>query len=453
MTIRARTFIAAAGAEPVHDACIVVRDGRISAVGEWHDIDPDGELITVDGVLVPGFVDAHSHLRGLPLDAHGIRPRQFEAWICSLGAATALDPQDEALLATAELLETGVTAVQGFVDASPQGSALAGAQGALAGVARTGIRALIVLGFADRALRRPEPPTGEWALVPPEEATLPTVRVRDVAAEWLDQVTAPTIELGIGPIGAHWVTDELLAAIAAAAGGSRVHTHLHESRLHRRWVSGAASPLDRLDAAGLLDARLSGAHGVHLTPVELARIARSGAALVHCPLSNDALGVGTAEPGAWRAQAIPTALGVDSQSPAAPDYFDVMRAALHRSRATAHPLTAEDVFDMATRGGARALGIADGGRLAVGSPADVIMLDTAHATVDGIVETATATAVREVWVAGHRVVTDGHSVTHARPARDRLVTQLDADRGARQRRAAALAPTVDLVERLAGAMP
>ena len=81
------------------------------------------------------------------------------------------------------------------------------------------------------------------------------------------------------------------------------------------------------------------------------------------------------------------------------------------------------------------------------------MLDTAHATVDGIVETATATAVREVWVAGHRVVTDGHSVTHARPARDRLVTQLDADRGARQRRAAALAPTVDLVERLAGAMP
>lgn len=450
VTIRARHALSADASEFLSDAAVVIRDGRVFSAGPWRDAEPAGTLVEVDGVLVPGFVDAHSHLRGLPLPEHGIPPRQFESWICSLGAAAALDPADEALVATAELLQTGVTAVQGFVDASADGDALEGARAALAGTSASGIRALVVLGFADRALRTPEPADGEWALVPPSGPHLPVEAVAEVAADGLATERPERVALGIGPVGGQWSTDALLEAIAAAAGDSRLHTHLHESRLHRGWLAGQPSPLDRLDAAGLLDARLSGAHAVHLTAAELDRIAAAGSSLVHCPASNEALLVGTAHVSAWLARGIPAALGVDSQNTAAPDYFDVMRAAIAQSATQGTALTAADVLAMATVGGSRALGIAGGGSIAAGSPADLLELDV-EPSIEAIVATGSAGAVSRVWVAGSLAAEGGRSVVDAGPARARLRARLAADRADRERRLADLAPAVELVERLAGA--
>ncbi|MGX5682130.1 amidohydrolase family protein [Schumannella luteola] len=450
VTIRARHVLSADASEFLSDAAVVIRGGRVFSVGPWRDVEPAGTLVEVDGVLTPGFVDAHSHLRGLPLPEQGIPPRQFESWICSLGAAAALDPADEALLATTELLQTGVTAVQGFVDAAASGDVLAGARRALSGASGSGIRALVVLGFADRALRTPEPATGEWALVPPSGPHLPVERIAEVAADWLATETPETVALGIGPVGGQWSTDALLEAIAAAAGDTRLHTHLHESRLHRGWLEGQPSPLDRLDAAGLLDARLSGAHAVHLTAPELDRIAAAGSSLVHCPVSNDALLVGTAHVSAWLERGIPAALGVDSQNTGAPDYFDVMRAAIAQSATVGTAISPAEVFAMATVGGSRALGIPGGGSIAPGAHADLLELDL-EPSIEAIVESGSAAAVSRVWVAGSPVVEGGRSLVDPEPARARLRAQLAADRPDRERRLAELAPAVDLVERLAGA--
>lgn len=449
VTIRARHVIPSADAAPLADAAVVVRNGRITSVAPWGSTSTEGEVVEVDGVLAPGFVDAHSHLRGLPLGEHGIPPRQFESWICSLGAAAALDPEDEALVATTELLETGVTAVQGFVDAAAAADPLEGARAALAGTARSGIRALVVLGFADRALHAPEPATGEWARVPSAGAVLPASRTAEVAASWIATPTTDTVSLGIGPVGGQWSTDELLTELAAAAGECRLHTHLHESRLHRTWIADAPAPIDRLEAAGLLNSRLSGAHAVHLTDAELDRIAAVGASLVHCPASNAALLVGTARVAEWLTRGISAGLGVDSQNTAAPDYFEVMRTALAQSDGS---LTPADVFAMATTGGSAALGVAGGGRIAEGSPADLIELTT-EPTVESLVLAGSASSVRTVWVAGRRVVADGASVVDAEASRTRLREQLAADAADRQQRLASLADSVELVERLAGAMP
>ncbi len=451
-TIRARDLITDATSPAIHDAAIVIDDGVVVSVGSWRAVDAAGEIVTVDGVLAPGFVDAHSHLRGLPLDLHGVPARPFESWIYSLGAVSALDPEDEALVATAELLETGVTAVQGFVDVDPGAAdVLAGARGALAGVSASGIRGLVVLGFADRALTAPEPPTGDWMRVAGTHAALAPSHVRAIARDWLATVSSPRIGLGIGPIGGQWSTDALLDALADVAGTARVHTHLHESRLHRHWLAGSASPLDRLDASGLLTERISCAHGVHLSPGELDRIAAAGASLVHCPASNDALEVGRAQVAEWLSRGVVAGLGVDSQNTAAPDYFDVMRAALATAARVGAPLTATQVFAMATTGGAHALGVTGGGRSAVNSPADLVELAIEEPSVDALVASGSVAAVRQVWVAGARVVIDGRSVADAAPARLRLRSQLDADSDARAERILAQRPTIDLIDRLTGA--
>ena len=452
-TIRARDLIMDATSPTLHDAAVIIDDGTIAEVGPWASLEHPGALVDVDGVLSPGFVDAHSHLRGLPLDEHGVPARSFESWICSLGAVSALNTEDEALVAAGELLETGVTAVQGFVDADAGAEdALAGARRALAGLSATGIRNLVVLGFADRALLTPEPPTGRWADVPPPRVSTSPERVLEISRQWLAQPTAPATRLGVGPIGGQWSTDALLSAIAEVAGTARLHTHLHESRLHRTWLANTPSPLDRLFSAGLLDDRTSCAHGVHLTTDELDRIAASGASLVHCPASNVALGVGHAAVAAWLSRDIPAALGVDSQNTAAPDYFDVMRAALATASAVGEPLSATQVFGMATTGGASALGVPHGGRVAAGAPADLIELVIGAPTVAAIVESGSASAVRRAWVAGDLVVSEGRSAADLTSARSRLRAQLDADADARAQRILSLAPSVELIDELSGVM-
>ncbi|MBX3098854.1 MAG: amidohydrolase family protein [Salinibacterium sp.] len=450
--IRARTLLAA-GEPPRHDAAVVINDDVIGWVGDWSDLAGSVSSVTeVDGVVSPGFVDAHSHLRGIPLDEHGLPARQFEAWICSLAAASDLDPHDEALVAGVGLLETGVTAVQGFVDASAdEQTALDRARAAARGLASTGIRSLLVLGFADRALRAPEPALDDWELVSALPPLLPASSVARVAREWLDQNAPARTEYGIGPVGGQWSSDALLEALASCAGNHRVHTHLHESRHHRDWLAGAQSPLERLRSTGLLNDRLSGAHGVHLRADELDLIAASGASLVHCPASNEALHVGRAGVAEWLSRGIPAGIGIDSQNVGAPDMFEVMRATLATAHHVDDPISAEQAFMMATTGGSHALGIAGGGRIAAGSPADLIALDLEASTVDDLVANGSADCVRSVWVAGAPVVVDGRSTVDASAARTRLTGQLASDRVAREERLAKLADTLDLVEQLAEA--
>lgn len=447
--IRARALIADAHSEPMRDVAVTHHDGIIAEVSPWRA--GLGPAVEVDGVLIPGFVDAHSHLRGLPLDAQGIPARMFESWICSLGAATELDPYDEAIVAACGLLETGVTAVQGFVESSSD-ETLTLERGTRMGAALSsaGIRALLMLGFADRALLAPEPADGDWAAVPPAREPLSASRLPELARRWLAADTRSRIGRGIGPVGAQWSTEESLGAIASSAGRSRIHTHLHESRLHRDWLQGQPSPLDRLTSAGLLNEDLSCAHAVHLTETELDRIADSGASLVHCPISNEALLVGTAPVAAWLRRGIPSALGIDSHNVGAPDMFEVMRAAVASARRCDDPITTQDVFAMATTGGARAVGNPAGGRVAAGAAADFVQLASGGSIAE-IVERGTAADVLQVWVDGELVVENGASIHDPAPSRARLVAQLAADHPRREKRIADQAPLLDLVDRLSKA--
>jgi 5-methylthioadenosine/S-adenosylhomocysteine deaminase len=172
--------------------------------------------------------------------------------------------------------------------------------------------------------------------------------------------------------------------------------------------------------ARVLGERLSVAHGVWLTPEEGDLLARHGVTVVHNPASNLMLGSGRLPLPALLERGVPLALGTDSSnSGGRHDLFEMMRLALMLPRSdTPEPRawpTPRRVLEMATTGGARAIGQGGVvGRLEPGQRADLVLLDPrgaalagAPATVPHLVQHGSAAAVAAVMIDGSWVLRDG----------------------------------------------
>jgi 5-methylthioadenosine/S-adenosylhomocysteine deaminase len=198
-----------------------------------------------------------------------------------------------------------------------------------------------------------------------------------------------------------------------------------EVELIRKWHG--VTPTRYLDSLGVLDDRTILAHGVFLDGDDLKSLADRGAHLAHCPKSNAKLGDGVAPiPDALRA-GVSVGLGTDSMvSNNNLDMIEEMRfgALIHRAvRFDPSILTARAMFEMATIGGARALGLgAEIGSLRAGKRADLALIElrppqgaAEDLLLSELVFHATADAVRAVIVNGNVIWED------TRGACDRLV--------------------------------
>ncbi|CAA9468002.1 MAG: hypothetical protein AVDCRST_MAG38-908 [uncultured Solirubrobacteraceae bacterium] len=425
-------MITRAGRPPLRDATVEIRDGRVTGVAPSSD-DPHERVYDV---LLPGFIDAHSHGRGLPVSAHGISgDGPLERYIVELRALTPLPAGDEALLAASDGLVTGITTTQVIHHTfAPPSDYAAAARAVAGGYAAAGARAAIALTITDRDEYGPR----EVAELEPRRGVGPdafAALVGDLAGEAYGDGRV-TID-AIGPVGPQWCSDEALRAIARAGAARRVHCHLLETR---RQATLPGDPVARLEAAGLLAARTSVAHGIWLTPPQAARFAAAGSVIVQCPGSNQRLGVGHCPVREHLAAGIPVALGLDSHAAAEPaDVFAEMRAALAEAEAGGSPLDPREVLAMATVGGARALCRDDLGVLEPGAQGDVVALDLPSAVgardpIAEIVERATRHDVAAVWVGGNRA-----RAAEAGAARERLEAQLRADERSRRARVAEVA--------------
>ena len=178
--------------------------------------------------------------------------------------------------------------------------------------------------------------------------------------------------------------DTLRAAHALATKyGAPLLVHVAETEEE---VAGArkahgATPAEYLASLGVLGPATLAAHGVHLTPGDIAILRQAGTAVSHNPESNMKLASGVAPVPALRAAGVPVGLGTDgAASNNDLDMFEAMRmAALLHKVQTGDPRTlpAADVLAMATREGARALRMQDRiGSLERGKRADVIVVST-----------------------------------------------------------------------------
>jgi cytosine/adenosine deaminase-related metal-dependent hydrolase len=230
-------------------------------------------------------------------------------------------------------------------------------------------------------------------------------------------------------------TEGLLREVAArAAEGGRVHTHASEQQAEIELVRRERGDdnIAYFSALGLGGPSVTLAHCVHPTEAEVARLVRDGTHVAHCPSSNLKLASGIAPIPELRARGVNVALGADG----APcnnnlDAFVELRLAalLHKPRAGAAGMTALAALELATLGGAAALGLGDRiGSLEPGKRADLIVvdLDTPHATplqdpISALVYAAQSRDVRHVLVDGRILVENGRLTEQSGLERDEVI--------------------------------
>lgn len=174
-------------------------------------------------------------------------------------------------------------------------------------------------------------------------------------------------------------TASLLRRTAAVAAELMCPVRLHccQSPIERDTVRKlhGLSPPEWLESLGFLSPRCLLPHGTYVAGRDLDIIRDHGAVIVHCPLVSGRHGTALASLGRYRAQGIRLGLGTDTYPP---DMVLNLQLGLILARVMdrdAQAVRSEHLYDMATLGGAEALGRPDLGRLAPGAKADITVFD------------------------------------------------------------------------------
>jgi cytosine/adenosine deaminase-related metal-dependent hydrolase len=227
-----------------------------------------------------------------------------------------------------------------------------------------------------------------------------------------------------GPAGVQWCTDDMLRRIgeASARTGRRVHMHLLETRYQRAFMDQAYPDgvVRHLDALGLLSPRLTLAHCVWARPDELALLAERGVTISVNTSSNLHLRSGIAPLAGMLAAGCRVALGIDATAlDEDDDALRELRLAhlLHVGTGFRVAVSREKMLRAAFATGRLSVtNIDDGGVVAPGAPADLLVLDWGAIDdehlrddvdpLDLFLARATAHHIRELIVGGRTVVKD-----------------------------------------------
>jgi cytosine/adenosine deaminase-related metal-dependent hydrolase len=424
----------------VHQPAVadILIDGDTIARIEPSIVAAEANIVDARGKLViPGLVNAHYHSHDVL--AKGLfEEMPFDVWTLhsnptGYGPRSARELRLRTLIGAAEQLRNGITTVQDFLTLVPQDEATLDV--VLSAYEEAGIRVVFGISTRDRAALDIAP------FIPKDlpEAMRARIAGSDrTAKQELDFVTEQIKRLGRHPRPLHtWAltpsapqrcSPELLEGIAELSRrhGLPVLTHVYETRIQAagaRHQDQAASLLDVLTGADLMNERLGIIHGVWLSPREIARLAEAKARVVHNPISNLKLKSGVAPILDLHRAGIEIALGCDNYSCAeTQNIFIAMRMLCLLPAVTdpePGPITAAYALQAATLAGARAIGLGGTvGALKPGMAADFAILDLDepsfvpfNSAARQIVFSEAGRAVETVFVAGRPVVQDGKLMT------------------------------------------
>lgn len=423
-TLYTARWVLPIAAAPIDHGAVLVEEGRIAWVGAADEASPPAGVTVVplgEAVLMPGLVNAHSHLEltGMRGFLEGL---DFREWLRTLTVArrdllTERDLLDASRLGIVEALRHGVTTLADCTDSA---------------MPLTAMRELGVRGIGYVEVFGPDP----------AQCTPAIARLRE-RVEALRTGDTALVRTGVSPHAPYTVSAALFRATAeyARAEGLPIAVHVAESaaetafvceglgpfaeRLRERGIAvapQARSPIALLEATGVLAAQPLLIHVIRADEDDFARIAQHGASIVHCPVSNAKLGQGIAALDRMLAHGIRTGLGSDSV--ASNDRMHLVdearQAVLFHAIRSGVPdsLDAHAALALATRGGAEALGLAhEVGTLERGKAADLAAFpldpavvgpvhDPAVVLVHVLAGRATASLVT---VGGRELVRDGEA--------------------------------------------
>ncbi|HEX6761351.1 MAG TPA: amidohydrolase family protein [Gaiellaceae bacterium] len=346
---------------PIAGGRVRYTDGAIVEVGAGR-----AERHYANAAILPGFVNAHSHLEYAVYAGFG-DGLPFGPWIAThIERKGRLDR--EQMLAVArrgvlDSLRSGITTTADYAYAGVAAEA----------AAELGLRAIVYLEVF---------------------AVDPRVAEEQFGAKLAQATETPLVRLGVSPHAPYTCSLDVYRWCLEL--GVPVGTHLAESRAENDWLergegTWSALPAPLIAPTGkrsvatlepVLGPDLLCAHCVDLEPDELELLAARDVPIAHCPRSNALLGCGTAPLRELRSAGARIGLGTDSPaSTPSFDAFEEMRTAIYLARAAARDpgaLDAAAALRLATAESARALRLDDRvGTLAAGKRADltVVSLD------------------------------------------------------------------------------
>jgi len=411
----------------IADGAVVVIDNRIAWVGPTADLPREfaaHETIDLAGcVLLPGLVNTHHHFyQTLTRAVPAAQDAELFQWLKTLYPIWArLTPEANRLssvTAMAELLMSGCTTSSDHLYLYPNGCRLDECIDAAQeiGLRFHACRGAMSVGESQGGL----PPDN---LVEDERAILKDAE-RLIAA-YHDPKFGAMTRIALAPCSPFSVSTDLMreSAVLARQHGVGLHTHLAESDNdvgYSRERFGR-TPADYAEELGWIGRDVWHAHCVKLDKAGRALFARTGTAVAHCPCSNMRLASGIAPVREMLADGVTVGLGVDgSASNDGGHLLGEARQTLLLQRVLGGPaaLSARRALELATLGGAKALGRDDIGAIEIGKAADlaafdVMGLDHAGALHDPVAALVFCAPVKARWVMvnGRVVVTGGHLAT------------------------------------------
>ncbi len=403
------------------DADVRIDGGAITEVGHALERGESAEMDVSGCILTPGLVNTHHHLfQTLTRAVPAAQDALLFGWLKTLYPIWARFGPDEMRLSTriglAELALSGCTTSSDHLYLFPNGARLDDT-----------IEAAVEVGLRFHATRGSMSIGESAGGLPPDALVEREADILDDCIRLIDAFHDPApgamLRIGVAPCSPFSVSRELMrdAAILARDKGVGLHTHLAENDEDVAYSieTFGCRPGTYAEELGWTGPDVWHAHCVKLDAAEIDLFARTGTGVAHCPCSNCRLGSGIAPVRQMRDAGVTVGLGVDgSASNDRGSLIDEARQAMLLQRVAngADAMAAREALEIATLGGAKALGRDDIGKIAVGYRADIAVwdisgLDSAGSWDPAALLLAGPRGVRDLFVEGRQIVGEGRVLT------------------------------------------
>ncbi len=402
----------------IQGGSVLCHDGVITQVADTVEAVADTIIDAGGCVVTPGLVNTHHHLyQTLTRAVPGGQDALLFGWLKSLYRIWARMTPEAVNVATqlglAELARSGCTMTSDHLYLYPNGTRL---DDTIEAAANIGIRFHATRGSMSIGESKGGLPPD--CLVEDEAAIL--ADCERVIGAFHDPADGAMVRIGLAPCSPFSVSRELMrdTALLARDKGVRLHTHLAENDqdvAYSRETFGCL-PGEYAQSLGWLGDDVWHAHCVKLNTNEIDLFAATNTAVAHCPCSNCRLGSGIAPVRAMRDKGVTVGLGVDgSASNDAAHLLSEARQALllQRVESGADAMSAREALEIATLGGATALGRHDCGALVSGRRADIAIWDVSQLAAAGNWDPVAALVLcgpfeaRDVIVEGREIIRNG----------------------------------------------
>jgi len=399
---------------PIKDGALVIDDAKIVAIGERQKILSKYPNAAVEDfshcILMPGLVNAHTHLELLFDEETGQTPQFLDTLLARWKYRERLSPTDRRRAieeGVRQLLLSGTTSV--------------GDVGNYVGVVPNTLQSPM------RMVLFPELSVGKESPADAYQAVLSQV-------DEILEAKSPRIHAGIAPYSAYTLSRPLLKILARQARDLKIPLKIHAAESFAEmqlfyeasgeiveklfpaigWeeVSPPAlrkTPIQHLESIGFLEGKPTLVGCNHLAEPDIAILKRTGTKVIHSPRSNALFKLGAPPIEKLRKAKVPIGIGTDGNiSRHSLSLWDEMRYLQDHSTKDSHP-SADDLLQMATLEGARALGLEEKvGSLEPGKEADLIAVrlpkeKTPKDLPKWLVSNVTPQEITAVYIAGQKI--------------------------------------------------